>query len=143
MAKPENTAYQIMADFSNTVDDVFIVKTDDDIVALHPSSIMGFDGDSLRVNNLDKKARILHFDYPDKGAITFGFYKAMKLLNQCRKRAKIDFKKGQRPAFYLRKLTMSEFMAHPDFDKYAKLNTKIRQVFKRYMLLAQLRDTGF
>lgn len=134
MAKPENTAYQIMADFEKCDKSKYIHATDGP-VALDPSCVsMGQAGRWRTANTATLKATLLRFDYPQKGHITFGYKNAEKLLSKVRAAAKKQFKKKDRPSFYLRKMTMSEFIAHPEFERYKK-NTIVQGLFKKYLLL--------
>lgn len=135
MAKPQHTAYQLQGDFTN--------------VEHSHTGPVGLDVDCISGGNLKeapawRKGNVaLVFVAPEDAHIAFGYDKADHLLNQCRKAAKLQFKKGARPTFFLRKLTMSEFMAHKEFKKHKSANPVVRSVFKKYLLIDQLRDGGY
>jgi hypothetical protein len=143
MAKPCHTAYQVMADFSKAQHENDFLVTSDEPVALDVSCIEGSGGRLKNTRRFGKANRSIYFSYPSEGYVSFGYDNAMRLLEEVRKQAKFDFKKGARPSFYLRKLTMSEFMVHPEFKKYAHSNVTVQKVFKRYMLLHELSQAGF
>jgi len=136
MAKPEHTAYMVMADFTHLNTDEYIV-THTSPVGLDPSCLA--QGSLKRARVFGKSNDVLHFNTPEDAWISFGFENADKLLQECRKAAKTQFKKGARPTFFLRKMTMSEFMAHKEFKKYKAHNEIVRKVFKKYLLLDLLK----
>ena len=133
MAKPEHTAYMVMADFDNIEKGEHIVNHDGP-VGLDPTCITS----GMLKRSLGRNRYNLYFNTPENSHITFGYDKAEALLKQCRSTAKQQFKKGQRPTFFLRKMTMSEFMSHKEFEVYSS-STTIRKIFKKYLLLDLLK----
>jgi hypothetical protein len=142
MAKPEHTAYQVLADFSKLNTDDYIV-THTVPVGLDTSCIQGPGGNIKVQNRFGKQNHDMSFTAPEDAFVSFGFTHADNLLQQARHFAKKQFKKGHRPTFFLRKMTMSEFMAHKEFKKYRTSNATVQNVFKKYLLLEDLRDGGF
>lgn len=144
MAKPNHTAYQLQADFSGV--DIMVqtgkyTTSEDGVSAIHPGCLQG--GAFKRSKNQwSAPDRAIHFSTPEQGYVTFGFDKAEKLLNSARGYAKTQFKKGERPAFFLRKLTMSEFMAHSQFVNYSN-DLLVKTLYKKYLLLDLLREKGY
>lgn len=144
MAKPEHTAYQVQADFRGRkgippVYDEPINYTGP--VAIADSCIKG--GSFRAIQSYRRKKDVqLAFSMPESGHVTFGYSKAEDLLKKARKAAKLDFNKGERPSFFLRKLTMSEFIAHKQFKNY-KGNAMIKTLYKKYLLMDLLSEKGF
>lgn len=143
MAKPQNTAYQVQGDFT-------ALNTDDNVIAISHTGPVGLDplcvaDGKLKLGRRNGmlQERLLAFVAPEKAYISFGYSNAEALLKQCRSTAKQQFKKGERPTFFLRKMTMSEFMAHKEFKKYRSSNPTVQKIFKKYLLLDNLRDSGF
>ena len=130
MAKPEHTAYQIQVVFSNT-DSQEILAIDDDCInsgKLRPALVSYKKAKSDRIQISTAKL----------GHISFGYSNADTLLKQVRMAAKEEFSKGERPSFFLRKLTMSEFMTHENFKNY-KNNSLIKILYKKYLLMDLLK----
>ena len=127
MAKPQHPAYQVQANFDSDV-------------------IKGIDIECIaagKLKRLNWRKTSMHFNTLENSYVSFGYAGAEALLKQCRSEAKSQFKKGERPTFFLRKLTMSEFMAHKEFKKYRSSNPTVQKIFKKYLLLDNLRDSGF
>ncbi len=144
MAKPEHTAYQVQADFRGRkgIPPVY----EEPVNYAGPVAIAG---SCILAGNLRaiqsyrrKKDSQLAFSMPESGHISFGYRKAEDLLKIARKAAKEDFNKGERPSFFLRKLTMSEFMAHKEFKNY-KHHSIVKQIFKKYLVMDLLREKGY
>ena len=138
MAKPQNTAYQVQGDFT-------ALNTDDNVIAISHTGPVGLDplcvaDGKLKLGRRNGmlQERLLAFVAPEKAYISFGYSNAEALLKQCREQSKRQFKKGARPTFFLRKMTMSEFMSHPEFERY-KNSKNVQQVFKKYLLLDLLK----
>ena len=142
MAKPQHTAYQLQADFTNMNTDENTV-THTGPVALDTDCVSNGVIKASASWRFTKQAKAMVFIAPEDGYVSFGYDKAEKLLKECRKIGKEQFKKGQRPTFFLRKLTMSEFMDHKEFKKHKSANPIVRSVFKKYLLIDQLRDGGY
>ena len=144
MAKPEHTPYQVIADFSAAEKCDFALAnidiTDENKhLALSPECMKG-ELVRIRTEHWRKiQANPMIFELPENGHVTFGFDSAFALLEQARKLAKKHFKKGQRPSFYLRKLTMSEFMVHKEFQKHMKSNKTIQKVYKDFLLFEHMK----
>lgn len=140
MAKPQHTAYQVLADFGKTITiDGETTRT----------GHVGIDPTFIRDGNLKKamahkfgRGNNIKFREPEDAHVTFGFKNAESLLRQCRKESKKQFKKGERPAFFIRKLTMSEFMAHSQFKNY-KNDPTVKLIFKKYLLMDLLSEKGW
>ena len=136
MAQPENTAYQIQACFQApiTLDGTLI----------HPESIVGISPNCIRQGTLRsgmtyrRQQGLIKFTAVEDGYVSWGFNKANKLLTTTRKEAKSQFKKGVRPTFFLRKLTMSEFMSHSQFSVY-KDTPVVKALYKKYLLMDLLK----
>ncbi len=126
MAKPEHTAYQVQADFDSVIKGI-------DVECIS----------SGKLKQMNWRKTSMHFNHPANAYVSFGYAGADALLKQCRAAARQEFKKGERPTFFLRKMTMSEFMAHKEFKKYRSSNPTVQKVFKKYLLLDNLRDSGF
>ena len=145
MAKPEHTAYQVFADFSalNKIAPV----SHPEPVALSPKSIhwdRGFAklGARQRLPAIRYGSEPFNFVSAEEGFVSFGLNEAEELIKQCREVAKTEFEKGTRPAFFLRKLSMSEFIAHKNFAAY-KDHSIVGRVFKKYLLMDLLREKGY
>ena len=139
MAKPRHTAYQVQANFDGIDMSQYLVAHEGP-VGLDPSCITG---GRLKMADRWRRTRDhIIFATAEDGHITFGYDKAEALLKECRKCAKEQFKKGGRPAFFLRKLTMSDFMAHKGFKNY-KNDATVKSVFKKYQLMDLLSEKGF
>jgi len=138
MAKPQHTAYQVLADFGKTITiDGETTRT----------GHVGIDPTFIRDGNLKKALSsklfsLIKFREPEDAHVTFGFKNAESLLRQCRAESKKQFKKGERPAFFIQKLTMSEFMAHSQFSKY-KNDPTVKLIFKKYLLMDLLSEKGW
>lgn len=142
MAKPEHTAYQIQADFSDKESFVKIMTEDGMAVftgpvALNTSCIQAGKIKSAANPRKNKTKRII-FAKSEYGYVNFGYSKADAMLDSVRKIAKIQFTKGERPSFFLRKLTMSEFMTHEQFQSY-KGSELIKSLYKKYLLMDLLK----
>lgn len=139
MAKPEHTAYQLMADFGDNTVEAWTgkgVEAHTGPVAIAESCIKAGNARSTYF------ATRLAFAMPADGHITFGLSKAETLLKIARVAAKDDFSKGVRPSFFLRKLTMSEFIAHKNFKNY-KGDPLIKTLYKKYLLMDLLSEKGY
>ena len=135
MAKPEHTAYQIQADFSN------VSHSHEGIVGIDPSCI----NNKTHLKAVGRFGRS-QFDITccalEDAVIHFGSADASVLMERLREHAKTQFKKGVRPTFFLRKLTMSEFLEHKNFKDY-KDNATVKRIFKKYLLLDLIREEGY
>ena len=142
MAKPQHTAYQIQADF-NGKESFVKMKTAEGIesfsgpVAINTSCVRAGKIRQVANRRQDQKHR-LSFTTPEYGYIQFGYSKAEKMLEDVRKIAKMQFTKGERPSFFLRKITMSDFMNHAQFVNY-KDNSEIKSLYKKYLLMDLLK----
>ncbi len=144
MAKPEHTAYQVQADFRGRkgIPPVYDEPVDyAGPVAISDSCIKANGLRAIQSYRRKKDAQ-LAFSMPDSGHITFGYKKAEDLLKIARRAAKEDFSKGERPSFFLRKLTMSEFIAHKQFKNY-KGSALIKTLYKKYLLMDLLSEKGY
>ena len=141
MAKPEHTAYMVMGDFTHLNTEEYIV-THTAPVGLDPNCVSAGVLKAVRQFVRSNRSK-LTFNHPDESHVSFGFDSATRLLEECRQESKQQFKKGARPTFFLRRMTMSEFMAHSEFKKYRTSNKTVQKVFKKYLLLTDLRDSGF
>ena len=144
MAKPEHTAYQVQADFRGRKGTPPVYDEPVDYngpVAISDSCIKSGKLRAIQSYRRKKDAQ-LAFSMPESGNVIFGYDKASALLRIARKAAKQDFSKGERPSFFLRKLTMSEFMAHEQFKNHKGSET-VKALYKKYLLMDLLSEKGF
>jgi len=151
MAKPCHTCYQVQADFTDMDPDK--IKADfwtergitdriqDGYIGINPTCLAR---GTLRQQQSysNKGVDRIRFSTLEEGQITFGLDKAEALVKSLREAAKKQFIKGARPAFFLRKMTMSEFLDHKNFKNY-KDDPTVKRVFKKYHLMDLLRKEGF
>ena len=133
MAKPEHTAYQLQADFGDKNSPVMDISEHVGPLAINTSCVKNGVIQTVPSYRNDQKNRLV-FATPEHGYVHFGYEKADKMLIAAREIAKSQFTKGTRPSFFLRKLTMSEFMAHDEFSNY-KGTDQVRRLYKKYLLL--------
>jgi len=150
MAKPEHTAYQILADFGEIESPVTFKGEGGTVETLVGPAGLNTDCIQFRQAQPALKAapsfmrtggHPITLTFPSEGFLCFGYSKANNLLEQCRKQAKSQYKKGERPTFFMRKMTMSDFMSHKEFKTY-KDNSTVKSLYKKYLLLNQIHATG-
>lgn len=157
MAKPEHTAYQILADFGEIESPVTFKGEGGTVETLVGPAGLNTDCIQFRQAQPALKAAPSFADitgtamrigghpivltFPSEGFLCFGYAKANTLLEQCRKQAKTQYKKGERPTFFMRKMTMSDFMSHKGFKQY-KDHSTVKSLYKKYLLLNQIHATG-